>query len=85
MTAIIVTPLIARVFFLRIIGKSFFASCGVNALIKSALAGTASRWYFAAVLIFRRLTSSWVGEDIDSRVVIISLNATSVFKGKLPE
>jgi hypothetical protein len=39
-------------------GKSFFASSGVNAVIKSALAGTASKWYFAAVFIFNRLTSS---------------------------
>lgn len=58
MVAITVTPEMVRVAFLRRIGKSFFASKGVRALIKSALAGTASKWYFAAVLIFNRLTSS---------------------------
>ena len=74
-----------RVFFLLIMGKSFFASVGVNVLIKSALAGTASKWYFAAVLIFNRLTSSCVGDGMESRVVIISFRATSFFKGKVPK
>jgi hypothetical protein len=83
--AITLTPLIVRVAFLRRIGKSFFASMGVRALIKSALAGTASKWYFAAVLIFKRFASSCVGDGIESKVVIISLNATWLFKGKVPK
>jgi hypothetical protein len=66
-------------------GKSFFDSAGVRAAIKSALAGTASKWYFAATFIFKRLTSSCVGDCIESRVVIISLNAISVFTMKVPE
>ena len=61
--------------FRRRIGRSFFASCEVNSLIKSAFAGTASKWYFAAVLIFNRLASSCVGDGIESKVVIISLRA----------
>ena len=85
MMAITVTPLIVRVFFLLMMGKSFLASFEVNSLIKSALAGTASKWYFAAVLIFNRLTSSCVGEGIESSVVIISLRATWVFNGNVPE
>jgi hypothetical protein len=80
--AMIVTPLIARVFFLLIIGRSFFASAGFRALIKSALAGTASKWYFAATFIFNRLTSSCVGDCAESKVVIISLRATWLVKGK---
>ena len=82
MMAITVTPLIARVFFLLIMGKSFFASVAVRALIKSALAGTTTKWYFAATFIFSRLASSCVGDCIESRVVIISLRATLLFKGK---
>ena len=60
--AITVTPLIVRVFFLLIMGKSFFASIGFKNAIKSALEGTASKWYLAAILIFKRFTSSWVAE-----------------------
>ena len=73
--AITLTPLIVRVAFLRRIGRSFLASFGFNSLIKSAFAGTACKWYFAAVLIFNRLASSCVGDGIDSKVVIISLRA----------
>ena len=83
--AITDTPEMVRVAFLRRIGKSFFASRGVRALIKSALAGTASKWYLAAILIFNRLASSCVGEGIESNVVIISLSAAWLFKGKVPK
>ena len=58
MVAITVTPLMARVFFLLRIGRSFFVSAGVRTAIKSAFDGTSWRWYFAAVLIFNRFTSS---------------------------
>ena len=85
MTAMTVTPLIVRMFFLLMIGRSFFDSADVKELIKSALAGTASKRYFAATLIFNRLTSSCVGEDIESSLAIISLNAAWLFKGKDPK
>ena len=85
MVAMTVTPLIARVFFLLIIGKSFFASEADKAVIKSALDGTASKWYFAETLIFKRLTSSPVGEGIESSVVIISRKAVWFVKERIPE
>ena len=62
MVAMTVTPLMVRVFFRLIIGKSFFDSEAVKAVIKSALDGTASRWYLAEILIFSLLTSSPVGD-----------------------
>ena len=65
-----------RVFFLLIIGKSFFASRGVKKEIKSALEGTASKWYLAETLIFKRLTSSCVAEGLESKLSIISRNAS---------
>lgn len=82
MTAMTVTPLIVRVAFLFMIGRSFFDSAGVKTAIKSALAGTASKWYFAAILIFNRLTSSCVAEGMESRVVIISCRAVSFVNWK---
>ena len=81
MTAITDTPEIVRVAFLRIIGSNFFASLWLRALIKSAFAGTASKWYFAAILIFKRLTSSCVANELESKVSIISRRAL-VFKPK---
>jgi hypothetical protein len=84
MTAITVTPLMVRVFFLLIIGKSFFASWGAKMLIKSAFEGTSSRWYLAAVLIFSRLTSSCVADGLQSSVLIISRRAC-VFKAEVPK
>jgi hypothetical protein len=48
------------------------------------LEGTSSRLYLPAIFIFRRLTSSRVGEDIESKVSIISRRA-SWFKTKVPE
>jgi len=83
MTAITDTPDMVRVVFLRSIGRSFFASVELRALIRSAFAGTASRRYFADTLIFKRLTSSCVAEGVESRVSIISRIAL-VFKAEVP-
>jgi len=83
MTAITDTPEMVRVVFLRRIGRSFFASVELRALIRSAFAGTASRRYLADTLIFKRLTSSCVAEGVESRVSIISLRAL-VFKAEVP-
>jgi len=75
-----VTPLIARVFLRLIIGKSFFDSEAVKAAIKSALEGTDSRWYLAETLIFKRFTSSPVGEGMESSVAMISRRAVWLVK-----
>ena len=80
MVAMTVTPLMARVFFLLMMGKSFFDSESVKAVIKSALDGTASKWYLAETLIFSLLTSSPVGESIESSLVMISRRATVLVK-----
>ena len=58
MVATTVTPEMVRVAFLLKIDRSSFASSTESAAIKSAFEGTFSRWYLAAVLIFRRFTSS---------------------------
>ena len=80
MVAMTVTPLMVRVALRLRMGRSCFSSCDVKTLIKSAFDGTASRWYLAAVLIFRRLTSSCVGVCIERSAVIISRRATSCVK-----
>ena len=84
MVATTVTPLLVRVTFLFRIGRSRFVSVGVSKLIMWALEGTFSRLYLPAILIFKRLTSSRVGDDIESKVLIISRRA-SRFKLKVPE
>lgn len=76
MVATTVTPEIVRVFFLRKIGKSRLACCGVKRAINSEFDGTSPSWYFPAVLIFSRLTSLQVGLGISIRVVMISRRAT---------
>jgi hypothetical protein len=53
-----VTPLMVRVVFLLRMRRSLLAWVGVKSAIMSAFDGTLSKWYFAAVLIFKRLTSS---------------------------
>jgi hypothetical protein len=83
MTAITETPLIVLVAFRLKIGRSFFASVNLRALIRSAFAGTASRRYLADTLIFKRLTSSCVAEGVERRVSIISRIAL-VFKAQVP-
>jgi hypothetical protein len=80
MVAMTVTPLMARVFFLLIMGKSFLDSDADSAVIKSALDGTASKWYFAETLIFILLTSSPVGFGIERSVVMISRRAVWLVK-----
>ncbi len=77
MVATTVTPLMVRVVFLFRSDKSCFDSEAVSWLMMSALDGTFSRWYLPAVLIFSRLTSSRVGDCIESRVLMISRRATS--------
>lgn len=46
----------------------------------SALDGTSCKRYLAAVLIFRRLTSSRVGDCVERSMVMISRRATSFVK-----
>jgi hypothetical protein len=71
------------VVFLRSIGRSFFDSAELRALIRSAFAGTASRRYLAETLIFNRLTSSCVAKGVESSLSIISRIAL-VFKAQVP-
>ena len=85
MVAMTVTPLMERVVFLLRRGRSFFASVGVSWAIMSALDGTLPRLYLPAVLIFKRLTSSRVGDGIERSVVMISRRATSLVKLRVPE
>ncbi len=75
MVAITVTPLIERVVFLRRIGRICLVSFRVRSVIMSAFEGTFSRWYLAAVLIFRVLTWFLVGVDVRFRVSMISRRA----------
>jgi len=76
MVATTVTPLLVRVVFLFRIGNSCFVSVGVSKQIMSALEGTFSRLYLPATLIFNRLTSSRVGDGMESKVLIISRMAS---------
>ena len=82
MVAMTVTPLMARVFFLLMMGKSFFDSDADRTVIKSALEGTASRWYLAETLIFNLLRSSPVGDSIERSLAMISRSATVLVKSK---
>ncbi len=52
--------------------------------MRSAFDGTASRWYLAAILIFKRLTSSLVADGLESNFSIISRRATW-FKSGIPK
>ncbi len=79
------TPLMVRVVFLLRRGRSCFTWAVVRKLIMSALDGTSPKLYLPAALIFRRLTSSRVGDGIESKVSIISLSAASLVKWKVPE
>ena len=79
MTAMIVTPEIVRVFFLRRIGRSLRFCCGFSAAIISVLEGTCLRWCLAAVRVLSRFTSSWVGLGRRIKSAMISCVASSEF------
>ncbi len=79
------TPLIVRVVFLRRKGRSWRVSCGVRRAMISELEGTFSRWYLAAVLIFRVLSWFRVGWGICFKVSTISRRAVVFSKLVVPE
>ena len=57
MTAIMVTPEMVRVVFLRRAGRSLVFSFGVKAVIISALESMRVSWCLAAIWVLRRFTS----------------------------
>ena len=84
MTAMMVTPEIVRVFFLRRTGRSLSFSLGFRAFIISALERMCSRWCLAAIWVFSRFKSSWLGDGKSIRALIISRAASLVFKVEIP-
>ena len=84
MTAMMVTPEIVRVGFLRRIGRSLRFSFGFSEVITSGLEGIVLRWCFAAVWFLIRWMSFCVGDGMSMSAFIISRCGVSVFNVVLP-
>lgn len=79
MTAMMVTPEIVRVFFLRRRGRRVCFSLGWSAAMMSAFDGVCLRWCLVAVSSFRRCMSCGVGLGSFCSVVMISLSGVFLF------